>query len=290
MTKLIIAPEKIEDIQNLAAQIDAVLVGIEGYSVNYSEISFNDLEELVKLKEDGKEIFISLNKNMHNNELPKLREVLKKCSELNVDGIFYADVAVLQICNDLNLSVPLVWASEHMTTNLYTIKYWSEFNIKGAFLSPEITLEEIIEIKNGTNVPLIVQVFGYMPMYVSRRLAVSNYLKHFKLSTDSTKFSIINEGKNYPIVEKTGGTEIYSDTILNAIEEYLICKENGFEYCLLNGINIEIDKFERTIELFKSVTEKNKEEKRDEMDSMFKRTSQGFMHIESIYRVKKNDK
>ena len=118
---------------------------------------------------------ISINKNMHNHNLDDVEKVLKKCEELMIDGIFYCDVAVLNIHRKLSLTIPLVWNAEHLATNYNTINYWAKNGISYAFLSNEITLDEIKEIKKNVTIPLIAQAFGYIPMYVSKRHAIDNY-------------------------------------------------------------------------------------------------------------------
>lgn len=291
MTKLIAMPNEINEIDNLISAVDAVLFGIENMSVNCIDIEEKELESLVKkIKAAGKEIFVSLNKNMHNKDLKSAEKILKKCSKLHVDGILYCDVAILQLCHKLSLDLPLVWSAEHLVTNYHTINYWQRFNISHVFLSNEITKEEILDIKKNVTIPVIVQCFGYLPMYVSKRLAVTNYLRFFKLKTSAKKFYLFKEDKTYPIVERDIGTEIYSAYILNAICEYLIYKDNKIDYVLLSGFEIEVDKFIRVIELFKTVDDSNKESYKLEIEHMFENSSQGFLHTETIYQVKKNEK
>lgn len=291
MTKLMIIPNSIDEINDLIEDVDSLLIGISGMSVNCLEIDLSELDKLANtIHTKNKKIFISLNKNMHNSDLKLLENILNKCKGLNVDGIFYYDVAILNLNHKLSLDLPLVWSAEHLVTNYHTINYWAKFGISYAFLANEITKEEIFEIKNSTNIPLIVQGFGYLPMYVSRRHAINNYLNYFNLNTNSKRFYLWKEDKTYPIVERKFGTEIYSNFILNAIEECLEYKNNEIEYILLSGFQIEGNKYKRIIELFNTVTKDNKESYKKEIETMFSNTSQGFLYKETIYQVKKNEK
>lgn len=288
MAKLMAIPNSYEDIDSIIECVDAITVGIRDLSVNFLEIDSSELPAIVeKIHSKSKKIFISLNKNMHNSNLEEVKELLVKCEELNVDGIFYCDVAVLMLHRKLNLKLPLIWSAEHLATNYNTINYWSKFGISYAFLSNEITKEEIDAIANCSNIPLIVQGFGYVPMYVSKRHAIDNYLKHFNLSTNSKEFYLFKEDKKYPILERKDNTEIYSYFILNAIEEYV---NSNLEYILLNGFKIDCDKFIEIIKLFKTVTNENKLEYKERIDSMFDTTGLGFLYKEAIYQVKKSDK
>lgn len=288
MAKLMVIPSCYNDIDKLIESVDAIVVGIKDLSVNFLEIETALLSKLVEtVHSKSKKIFISLNKNMHNSDLKKVSDILIECERLNVDGIFYYDVAVLKMHQKLELKVPLIWSAEHLVTNYNTINYWAKFGVSYAFLSNELTKVEIEEINRNTTIPLILQVFGYVPMYVSKRHAINNYLKHFNLKTNSSEFLIFKEGYKYPILERRDNTEIYSHFILNSIDEYLDIKP---EYVLLNGFKIDADKFLEVINLFSTVTQDNKLEFKERIDSMFNNTGLGFMYKEAIYQVKKNDK
>ena len=148
-------------------------------------------------------------------------------------------------------------------------------------------MNEVKEIVNNTNTSLIAQAFGYVPMYVSKRHAIDNYLKHFKLKTSSRDFYIFKEEKKYPILERKDNTEIYSYFILNGIAEYV---DINIDYLLINGFKIELDKLLEVISLFKTVTSDNKDKYKERIDSMFDNTDLGFLYKEAIYQVKRNDK
>ena len=288
MPKIMVAPNNFADIDKVINSADAIVIGIENLSVNFLEVKFSDIPNLLeKVHSKSKKIFISINKNMHNHNLDAVEEILKKCDELMVDGIFYCDVAVLNIHKRLTLNIPLIWNAEHLATNYNTINYWAKNGISYAFLSNEITLDEIKEIKKNVTIPLIAQAFGYIPMYVSKRHAIDNYLKHFNLSTSSQEFYIFKEEKKYPILERKDNTEIYSYFILNAIAEYV---DSDIDYVLLNGFKIDCEDFVHVIDMFKTVTKENSLDYKERIDSMFNNTGLGFLYKEAIYQVKKNEK
>ena len=288
MAKLMVIPNSYNDIDMLIDCADAIVVGVRNLSVNFIEVDREQIPSLVKSAHSkSKKIYIALNKNMHNVNLKEVEDILIKCNDLGVDGVFYYDVAILAIHNRLNLKLALVWSAEHLATNYNTINYWAKEGISYAFLSNELTIEEINEISENANIPLIAQGFGYIPMYVSKRHAIENYLKQFDLKTDSKEFYLFKEEKRYSILERQDNTEIYFHFILNAISEYMNVQ---LEYVLLNGFKVEIDTFLEVINLFKTVTNDNKLEFKERIDSMFNNTDSGFLHKEAIYQVKKNGK
>lgn len=83
-----------------------------------------------RLKQEGKEIFVSVNKMMYNEDIPLLKEYLLILDSINVTGIIYDDLAVLNIVKNLKLNIPLVWFGIHSFTNHYTSNYWYEKRCK----------------------------------------------------------------------------------------------------------------------------------------------------------------
>ena len=261
---------------------DALIIGLKDYSVNIFQMSFEDIEKIVT--NINQEIFIAINKNIHNNEVALLEEYLVKLAKMNIAGIFYADVALVEINKEKNLNLNLIWSQEHLTCNYHTINYWLNEGAKGVFISNDITKREILEIASNTNGLKFIQVFGYIPIYVSRRHAVDNYFKAFNITNKDKSFNYISkEEKDYPIVDSNLGTEVYSNNILCALNE--INEYNNIDYGIINFFNIDHDQ-EKIIDIFKTVTNDNIEEYNSFIKSKFNNLDSLFLYTETIYKVK----
>ncbi len=279
MTKLILIPNKKE----LTSDVDAYLLGIKDLSVNMPV--YFTLEEIKKIN-TNKEIFISLNKNMHSEDLKLLEETLIELSKLNIKAIFFYDIGVLNIVKRLNLNIPLVWAQEHMTTNYETINFWHNNGVEYTQISEEIKEEEIINIKHNTESKLIVPILGYFPMFVSKRHLKENYLRQFKLKDNSKINYIEKENKIYPIVDEKV-TTVYTNCYLNGIKEFLNLKKENIEYILINSFLIEEEKINKIIDMFKTVTNENVEEYNNKIsDLLDNNVDTFFLHKDTIYKVK----
>ena len=281
--KILIYPKNIIEIEKTEKLVDGYIIGIKDMSVNANMY----IEDLNILKSINKDIFISLNKNMHNSDLDKLRELLIKLNNYNIKGVLYYDMAVLSIYRSLDLNYDLVWAQEHLATNYSTINYYNSFGVNYTYLSSDITEEEIIEISKNTKSKLIVNLFGYLPMFVSKRHIVKNYLEYFKLEDESNVNYITKECKTYPIIDNNIGTVVYSNNILNGIKTSL---NIDVDYIVLNSFDIELDKFINVIEMFKNVNKENVLEYEKKINNMFPNVDNGFLNTKTIYKVKKNEK
>lgn len=286
MSKILTIPSSLNEIEKTIELVDGFIIGIKDMCVNNNLcIDITDLEVLNKIND--KDIFISLNKNMHNKDLDVVREILIKLNNYNIKGVLYYDVGVLNIYNSLDLNYDLVWSQEHLTTNYNTINYWNSFGVNYAHISSDITEEEIIKITEKSKAKLMVNLFGYLPMFVSKRHIVKNYLEHFDLNDNSNVNYMYKEDRIYPIIDNNVGTCVYSNNILNGIKSSL---NIDVEYIILNGFNIELDKFIDIINMFTSVNEETIDKYNERINNMFVNVDYGFLNTKTIYRVKKNDK
>lgn len=286
MSKIVVIPNSLDNISNIINSDSYLLLGIDKYSVNTLNISFNEIKNILNITNN---VFLSLNKNISNSELLEVEKLLIEISKLDIKGLFYADVAIVNIVNRLKLNINLIWSAEHLTTNYFTINYWYKHNVKSTFLSNEITKEEIVDIVNNTDSKIFVQLFGFIPMYVSKRHAVKNYLNHFKLDLNSSKYYLFKEDKKYSIVDNNEGTMIYSNFIINGLKEYSELK-NTIDYVIINGYDIDSNKLLSVINIFKEINKKNVKEFDNKLLSLFDNLDKGFLYEETIYRVKKNEK
>jgi len=277
MSKLLVMPSSKKQLEKLMSVVDGFIIGLKDMSVNMpSYFSLYEIKEISELlKKNKKELFISLNKNMKNNDLQYLKEVMIEFENYNIDGILYYDVALINIKKENKLKINLVFSEEHAVTNYATINYWNNKGAEYAYLSNEITLNEIQDIIDNSNSKIMVCVFGYVPIFVSERKLITNYLKYFDLKNDSKKYYIEKEHKKYRILEDKNTTQVYSDYVLNAIEEIPLIKS---DYIVFNSFDIEEDVFNYIINSYKHI--KNKD-----IEKLIK-TDKGFLYKETIYKVK----
>ncbi len=261
MGKISVIISSIKQGIDLKDMVDAYLLPLKDLSINYpNTFSISEIKKIQKL---GKEVYVFINKNIHNNELDILKDNLRKIEKLNVDGIIFYDIAIVQLKKELNLKTDLVWHQEHLTTNYGTANYWYDKGVKYTYLSSELTKREIEEIKQKAKCKTFINVFGYLPMFTSRRHLVKNYMDTFKIKENGTK--IYKEGKYYNIDDTKNGTTVYSDYILNIKEDM------SADYLVFNGNMIEE-------KIFKEVL-------KDYKNNKFKEET-GFLYKETIYKVK----
>lgn len=272
MSKIIVIPSSLDHMYELTSyNIDGFIVPIKNLSVNQSfEVDYKDLE-LVIDKIKNKEVILLINKMMHSSDIELLRKVLKKTSTLKVDKIMYYDNSVYMLSQELKLNIPLVIYQDHLNLSILSNKFYNDMGINYAYISSDITKEEIRDIKLNTKSKLFITAYGYVPIFYSRRYLLSNYFEYIDKSYKKDVFYLDNE---YPIKESDFGTIIYSNKIINLINE--LDKLDFIDYIVMDSFNIDRQEFNEMV---------NKFINKDKIED----TYTGFLDKKTIYKVKNSN-
>lgn len=292
--KIVILPKNLNDLEKIKA--DIVIVGIDKLSwyIPFVINKRNFKSTINLINKSNKQVFIALNKLMTNSDLSLLKSYLKLINNNSVAGILFDDPAVYQLCSKTDLNTSLIHFSSHLITNYRTADFWLKKGLNGVLLSTEITLDEIFSIRSQTSTPLLMQGYGYLPMFVSRRNLITSYLKYLKLPIKKEKY-IIEEPiskRKFNIYENNKETIILSDYFIN-VYSLLPKLNNKIDYLLLSSLGVESNKFKKVVNYFSKVI-KDKEELKTINDKIIKlspiKPNEGFLFTKTIYKVKKYEK
>lgn len=278
---MLIMPDNKNQIMDNIDLYDGLILSLDKYSVNSRyTLSLDEIKDIIT-KLDNKDIFISINKNIENNELDDLEKILLELNSLNIKGVLYSDVALLTYKELLNYD--LVWANDHLVTNYETINYWNSFGVKYAYLSSGLNINEINSITKESKCRLFVNLFGYQSMFVSKRHIVKNYLDNFNINSNSDVYFMKKEGKTYPIIDKNY-TYAYSNNIYNGIKEYFNIK---CEYYVVNGFLIDNTNFTKILSIIGNLSLENVEKSALQINDIFTNIDTGFLYQNVVSKVKK---
>lgn len=270
---------------------NSFIIGLKDFSINYQEYSIDEIKELRK-DYPNIEIFVSINKNIFNSDLTSLEKALFELSKIAINGIIFYDLSILSIVKKNNLNLPLVWAQEHMTTNYNTCNYYYNKGVEYAYLSSEITVDEIKEIKEKSDIKLISFFFGYPDVSFSKRMLLTNYFLYHHLNKQRNWYKIKSDDNNsYFIKENDLGTRILYGKVMNGIKPFYDLKDT-VDYGILNEELMDHDVFLKGLAIFRdlnngkmALTEAN-EKIIDLVDS----DDTVFYYKKTIYKVKNEKK
>ncbi len=189
---------------------------LQGYSVDYKKDY--TLKEILDIREKNADIniYLIMNKPIFNKDLAELKNILKEIDNYNFQGILFYDLCFIKLKKDLNLKIDLVWNNTHMVTNYQTCNYYFSKGVKYGVVSNEITVDEIIELKNNTKMKMWMMIIGYPIMAFSRRKLLTNHFKHHQEEvTKNLKITEHVSKTPYLVFENEYGTSFRKEEILN---------------------------------------------------------------------------
>ena len=268
MKKILVQPSGWDNLKDiLKTNIDGIILPLEHLSVNSSiYFSLEDIKNIIN--QTSKEICISINKIMHNEDLINLESNLISLKKLNVSKIFFYDLSVMNIAKRIDLKKELVVFQEHLNASLYSNNFYRKRGISYSVITNDITKEEINEISKYNKLMLI--SYGYLPIFYSRRYLITNYLKYIDKDKTSNIYYIKHKEDKYPIIEEEYGTTIYTREPINLINDI---KDINVEYIILNANLTNNEDFISILNQYLNDIGDNKEHYR------------GFIDKKTVYKV-----
>lgn len=265
---------------------NSFIIGLKDFSINYQEYT---IEEIKKLKEDypNIELFISLNKNIFNNDLDKLENILIELNKIDIKGLLFYDLAILSIVKNNNLNIPLVWAQEHMTTNYNTCNYYYDKGVEYVSLSSEITVSEIKQIKDNSKIKLISFFFGYPDVSFTKRKLLTNYFLYNNLDKKRDWYTISNDDNKYFIKESNLGTRILYGKVMNGIKPFYDLLD-VVDYGIFNEELMDHDIFIKCLSIFRELIDNKITviDANNKIKDLINSDDTVFYYKKTIYKVK----
>jgi len=269
--------------------INTFILGLEDYCINYPSISLEKIKEL----SSKYSLFISVNKNIFNSELTDLKNKLIELSKLPILGVLFYDLGVLNLVKENDISLDLIWHQTHMVTNYNTCNYYNGKGVKGAFLANEITLDEILEIKEKTNMELMVEVFGYPIMSHSRRSLLTNYFRAIDKEKEDRTYQLMDRENKYLLKETKDGASILFGKLINGTRPLFDLINNKIDYLVLDMQEVDIDISEKVLEKYIYIFDNYSNIDNDEKENIISSVNEligdstNFFYKKTIYKVKR---
>ena len=265
-------------LEYLDTGIDGVILPLENFSVDYFKYySIFDIREY--RKNTDKLLFVVINKMIFNSELEDLLKILKELENIKVDGVFFYDLAVFSLVKEHNLNLNLIYNGTFMVTNSDTINLYYDLGVKGAYLSNEITKDEVLNIRNNTKSDLFILLLGNPVVAMSRRSLLTSYFAN----KNKSKSEIITikepkSGQEFLVKEDNNGTTFFYNRRLNLSNVYKELEDSGINYGIVEQGDYSSDEYKELINAFVNFNKK----KIDELVGH----NRGFLYRETIYKVK----
>ena len=156
------------------SDVDALMVGLKDYCMYLDkEFTLSEIKEIVS-KNKNKEFYIIMNRIINNDEIKEAKNILKELASFDIAGIVILDMGLLREAKELGILNKIVFAPSTYITNKDSANYFSAYGVKRLMPSNEISLNNIIDIKEE------VQTFEFN--------SVKDILKHIKIASNRCFF------------------------------------------------------------------------------------------------------
>lgn len=307
MTELLVTPKSVKHIETLIEKgADAFVIGEQRFGLRLAgEFKREALIEAVELIHNhGKKAYVAVNGIFHNYHLNALKSYIDFLHEVSVDRIIFGDPAVVMYVNEQPNPIPLNWDAEALVTNYFQCNYWGKKGAQRAQLARELSLDEILNIKQNADVEIEVQVHGMTCMFQSKRMLLGNYFtfqeRQMKIqrNKEANELLLYDEERDnkYPVFEDYNGTHIMSPNDICLIEELDQLLAANIDAFKIDGvlqteeyINVCTEQYREAIDLFKEDPETYDDEKFMLVDPIeaiqpeHRPFDEGFLYKQAVY-------
>lgn len=214
------------DLTRLIAAVDygADAVYIAGEEFGMRTASANFSKEDIKTGVDyahknGVRVFVTCNTLVHNEELKRLPEFLKFCSDAGVDAFIISDLGTMNLAKKYAPDTEIHMSVQSGIVNYETANVLYNMGAKRIVVAREMSIEEIAEIRANTPKDLEIEAFvhGAMCVSFSARCLLSSYMTGRDANRGDCaqpcrwSYSLVEEkrpGQYFDITETDKGTYI----------------------------------------------------------------------------------
>ena len=266
--KIISVLEDIKNIDNLKLCDEIIIPSI--YSISYKNCF--DKDEIIKIVNDNKDMkfILGIDGIIDEKIIDDVIKFIDELEYLDLDLLF-SDMAILYHYQKKNKLNKLIYDASTYLCNKSDIEYYQRLNIR-VFVSNELSIDDLKINCRYDNV--ILQAYGYYPIYYSKRKVLSLYKDYAKIDYDLNKEYEIKEElreEKYKIKEYDSHSVIYNAYKILIFEELNELKP-AFIYINTNDIEI--------IKCFKKGNEEGFEKDlEDKIKSIDERVDKSLMYI-----------
>jgi len=202
----------------IKAGADSIYFGIGKLNLRASStynFSLKDLYKIVKIcKENNIKAYLTVNSIIYDTEIKKMRKLLEKAAEAQIDAIVATDIAVMKYANELK--IPVHASTQLNISNLESVIFFSKY-CDAVILARELDLKKIkyitknikknnIKGPSGNLVKIEVFIHGAMCMAISGKCYLSLHEKNKSANRGECiqvcrrKYRIIDDERNIELL------------------------------------------------------------------------------------------
>jgi putative protease len=293
--KLLTTIYNLEHLHDLSQAADGFILGNEQFAVRLTKsFSIHEIHDAANIIHSlGKELFIVMNQMMTDEQLIEAKSIIESLPNDLIKGYIIADLGLIDVFKSLNLNHKVVYNPETLLTNYIDFNYLQDDHILGAFVSKEITLEDIKIIGSKKAYNLFMFGHGHQSMFYSKRPildAYTDYLGKDRVYYKEQGLALEEEkrkSESFPILEDKGGTHVFRGVVFNSLND-IKALSSVVDYLIIDTLFKDDQYAKEVLPLYKH--EQTDVASIQKIQEVYRETwNDGFLHKKTIYKGKTND-
>ncbi|MGI5839042.1 MAG: peptidase U32 family protein [bacterium] len=226
---------------------DAVYFGGEAYGLRAFADNFTpaEMSEGINFAHArGVKAYATVNIFARNADISGLPAYLERLEAAGVDGIILSDPGIFSLVRRVLPTMDIHISTQANTTNWAAVRFWAELGAKRVILAREMSLADIAETRQKTEIELEAFVHGAMCLSYSGRCYLSHYLtgrdanQGYCAQACRWKYSLVEEKRpdlHFPVAEDERGAYILNAKDLCMIEHIPELAAAGLDCLKIEG-------------------------------------------------------
>ncbi|MFW6282566.1 MAG: peptidase U32 family protein [Minisyncoccales bacterium] len=142
-----------------------------------NNITLDELGEFVnECHKNNIKSYLTVNSVVYNQDIKKVKDVIKKAKENNVDAVIVWDPATIEIAKEIGIDFFI--STQANVSNYKAANFYKNIGAKRVILAREMTLKQIKEVRKKTDIELEAFIHGAMCLAISGRCILSAYFEN----------------------------------------------------------------------------------------------------------------
>lgn len=158
---------------------DAVYIGGNAYGLRSraGNFTYEQMAEGVEFaKAHNAKVYVAANMVTHEQNQEGAGEFFRELRDVGISAVIVSDPALIEICATEAPGLPIHLSTQASATNFETLEFWKEEGLERVVLAREVSMEEVAEIRQNTDVEIEAFIHGAMCISYSGRCTLSNHM------------------------------------------------------------------------------------------------------------------
>jgi putative protease len=226
---------------------DAVYLGGKAFGLRNLADNFtmDELSAAVAYAHDRDvKVYLTVNSFPTNADLPELNRFLEDAAAIPFDAFIAADPGVMEIIRQVAPAMPIHLSTQANTVNWRSASFWQRQGITRINLAREMSLEDMREVRERTNIELEAFVHGAMCISYSGRCLLSSVMAGRSANRGECahpcrwSYALVEEtrpGEYFPVLEDKTGTFIFNSKDLCLLQYLPDLVDSGIDSLKIEG-------------------------------------------------------